>query len=216
MRVALTTLLVAGCLVAGGSAADAKVKVADITFAGSGFASASGIFQGLDGATYTGGVTIDVDADDTDPTAGLGVYPSANNELNFAFPLLGLTFDTTIDEPVTTMQVTGKARTLTLDSVADDGDLQLSMSFVLTDAGSVFTPDERLPRHLPGFWAFDTLAFAVALADLSNPTALLGSFTVAPGNVAIDVHTPLPASVALFGAGLVALGVLRRRRNAQA
>ena len=194
--------------------ADASAKIANIEFSGEGFDASTGFFAGAPALAWNGSVTLDLGATDGDPSDQLGVYTSTISNLEFRLPQLGVNFSSTAPEQITQVTVTGNTRTLSLDSVNVDEDVELASNFTLTDLGSVFTAvDDTLPQTEIEFSAFDELAFSLAFADTSSPTPTpLGDLLVTPSFATLEiVETPLPASFALFGTAVAAVGLWRSR-----
>lgn len=194
--------------------ADATAKVANIEFSGEGFDASSGFFAGAPALAWNGSVTLDLDATDEDPSDLLGVYTSTISNLQFSLPQLGVDFSSTAPEQTTQIAVDGNTRTLSLEAVNVDAGVELASNFTLSDLGSVFTPiDDTLPQTEIDFGAFDELSFSLAFADTSTatPTAL-GDLLVTPDFATLElVETPVPASFALFGTAVAAIGFWRSR-----
>ena len=194
--------------------ADASAKIANIEFSGEGFDASTGFFAGAPALAWNGSVTLDLGATDGDPSDQLGVYTSTISNLEFRLPQLGVNFSSTAPEQITQVTVTGNTRTLSLDTVNVDEDVELASNFTLTDLGSVFTAvDDTLPQTEIDFSAFDELAFSLAFADTSTATPTpLGDLLVTPNFATLEiVETPLPASFALFGTAVAAVGLWRSR-----
>ena len=84
--------------------------------------------------------------------------------------------------------------------------------------GSVVTTATGIDGGL-GTWNNWTAAYQAAVADAGKTVTILLSTTGSQGdfdNVRLDavsvVAAPEPASIALFGAGLLGLGLIRRKR----
>jgi hypothetical protein len=165
-------------------------------------------FDTIDGTSLTNNTLFDF-------TDGVSVSPSATGDL--ATFVIGATATLNVD-PWTFTPFATESPFLTITNGADSVVFDLDTSTTITDRSGNATASSMtlylLGTLTPSGPDFAGLtASAASLRFAATAAGTTGGYTISLAAPPAPVSTPEPLTVALFGGGLIGMGVLRRRKQ---